>query len=49
MKRFNLTNTKFSFRKFIAASLVLLSFLTVSFARGRASPEATGHRVRCRD
>ena len=41
MKRFNLTNTKFSFRKFIAASLVLLSFLTVSFAVGQIQPSAS--------
>ena len=41
MKRFNLTNTKFNFINFIAASLVLLSFLTVSFAVEQIQPSAS--------
>lgn len=41
MKKFNLTNTKFNFRKIIAASLVLLSFLTVSFAVGQIQASAS--------
>lgn len=41
MKRINLTNTKFNLRKIIAASLVLLSFSTSSFAAGQVQPFAS--------
>ncbi len=41
MKKFNLTNTKFNFRKIIAASLVLLIFSTVSFTAGQIQASAS--------